>query len=332
MKRNTDFEETEPNSNKKVKLEGDDGLIEIRLLIDNYEASVVIGKGGANVKAIRTGSNAFVSILRNDFQSKERIMTLKGTVEYIAKAAELIAQLLIDAANEKSETAETVTTATMKVLLHKACAGAIIGKGGEIIKEIQESTGGKLSLSTEPMGPSTEKTCSITGDTTQIYSAFTRVVTQLNENPPRAGTPSIPYVPGAAPQHGAAAYPPTGYGAPPGGAPAYGAPPSYGGPPPAGYYGAPPHSPYGAPPPGEAPKTEQIVIPTVCAGSVIGKGGSIIRDIKAQSSTNITIADPQTSAPGDRLVSITGAPSSVQYAISLIRHRVESYTPPPTGF
>lgn len=323
MKRSTDSEEVEPTS-KKLKLEGDDGLIEIRILIDNYEASVVIGKGGANVKAIRTMSSAFCSILRNDYQSKERILTLKGTVAYISKAAEMIASLLIDASNEKSETAEKITTSTMKVLLHKSCAGAIIGKAGVIIKEIQESTGAKLSLSTEPLGSSTEKTCSITGDPSQIHAAFTRVVAQLNDNPPKTGIPSIPYVPGAAaaarPAYGA---PPSGYGAPP-----YGAPPSYGGPPPpgpGGYYGAP--SGYGAPP-AEPPKTEQIVIPTVCAGSVIGKGGLIIRDIKAQSSTTITIADPTPSAPGDRLVTITGTPSGVQYAISLIRHRVESYTPP----
>lgn len=312
-----------------MKLEGEDGLIEIRVLIDNYEASVVIGKGGANVKAIRTGSNAFVSILRNDFQSKERILTLKGTVEYIAKAAEMTAQLLIDSANEKSESSETVTTSALKVLLHKACAGAIIGKGGVIIKEIQESSAAKLSLSTEPLGASSEKTCTITGNPTQINAAFTRVVTQLNDNPPRSGIPVIPYVPGADTRPPPAGYgaPPSPYGAPPAG---YGAPPSpYGAPPPT--YGSPPPPAgyYGAPPPSnEPPKTEQIVIPTVCAGSVIGKGGSIIRDIKAQSSTIITIADPQPTAPGDRLVSITGAPSSVQFAISLIRHRVESYTPP----
>ena len=77
------------------------------------------------------------------------------------------------------------------------------------------------------------------------------------------------------------------------------------------------------------PKTEKIVIPTVCAGTVIGKGGSIIRDIKLQSSTTITIADPEPTAPQDRIVSISGTGHGIQTAISLIRHRVESYTPPP---
>jgi hypothetical protein len=75
------------------------------------------------------------------------------------------------------------------------------------------------------------------------------------------------------------------YGAPPGGSP-YGQAPSPYGAPAQGQYGAP--APLGA---GGASKTEKIVIPTVCAGTVIGKGGTIIGDIKTKSQTQITIAD-----------------------------------------
>lgn len=342
MKRDAggELEQLDP---KKVKMDGEpDDLLEVRVLIDNYEASVIIGKGGSNVKAIRTESGAFVSILRNDFNSKERVMTLKGKVEFIAKAAELICSLLLEDGNAKKEKEgqEPEETATLKFLHHKACAGAIIGKGGAIIREIQEQNGVRMSLSTEPLGASTEKTCQITGTPLQVQSAITRVLVQLNENPPRAGTHTVLYVPGGPPPGPPAGqgYPPHPYGMPAGyGAPppssGYGAPPSQG-----GYYGAP-HpghgaSPYGAPAPsmqagaGGPSKTEKIVIPTVCAGTVIGKGGSIIRDIKMQSQTIITIADPEPTAPGDRVVSITGTSGGIQLAISLIRHRVESYSPP----
>merc|ERR1712106_435777 len=74
-------------------------------------------------------------------------------------------------------------------------------------------------------------------------------------------------------------------------------------------------------------KTEKIVIPTVCTGSVIGKGGSIISDIKLQSGTFISIADPEPTTPDDRVVSVTGTGQGIQTAIFLIRQRVEAYQP-----
>lgn len=54
-------------------------------------------QAGSNVQRIRTESQAFVSILKNESKvSKERVLVLKGTVEYNAKAVELICVLLLD--------------------------------------------------------------------------------------------------------------------------------------------------------------------------------------------------------------------------------------------
>lgn len=214
------------------------------------------------------------------------------------------------------------------MLIHKFLAGSIIGKGGSIIREIQEATQCRISLSVDALAGSTEKTVTITGTPDTLHAGFVRVLSQLSNNPLRTGSTTILYVPGAA--NTAAAF----------GAPynPYGAPPQQQQSPYGAQYGVPQQqqSPYGAPY-GAAPaqqgnagvqKTEKIVIPTVCAGTVIGKGGSIIRDIKNQSSTNITIADPEPTAPADRVVSVTGNHQGIQIAIHLIRQRVESYQPP----
>lgn len=259
-------------------------------------------------------------------------MTVKGSEECIAKAMQLISTLLMDSANQRKLTdpkgpGEPETAYTMKILIHKFLAGSIIGKAGSIIKEIQEATGSRLSLSVDPLGNSTEKTVSITGTPETFYDGCLRVLNQLANNPLRAGSTTILYVPGQAPAG-------AGFGAPPAFNP-YGAPQQspYGAP-----YGAPQQSPYGAQygapaaPAAQGPgKTEKIVIPTVCAGTVIGKGGSIIRDIKTQSGTTITIADPEPTAPADRVVSVTGTHQGIQTAIYLIRQRVESYQPPNMG-
>ena len=129
---------------------------------------------------------------------------------------------------------------------------------------------------------------------------------------------------------------PSPYGAPARGAP----PPMYGQQPGYSPYGPPPtqqpqqgYSPYGqiATPYGADPhgvKTEKIVIPSVCAGTVIGKGGSIIAEIKSQSGCQVSIATAEPTAPQDRVVSITGSSQGINAAIQLIRQRVESYQPP----
>lgn len=347
--------------NKKIKADGEakgDDLLEIRVLIDNFMASVVIGKGGSNVKQVRTESGAFVSILKHDNPSKERIMTVKGTEENISHAMGLIHSILLAAQTEKgpggAQTDDAVPSASeeyaMKLMIHKFLAGSIIGKGGCIIKEIQEASKARISLSNEPLPNSTEKTVQITGTAETFRVGLQRVLTQLFQNSLKPGCTTILYVPGAVggpmgmpmggPMGGPMGPGPSPY--PPYGAPHHPPHPQhphqhpvqYGGPQnpyaaPGGYQ----QPPYGgaAPSMGGAPggsKTEKIVIPTVCTGTVIGKGGQIISDIKTQSGTQITIADASPTTPEDRVVAITGSSQGIQFAISLIRQRVESYQPP----
>lgn len=328
-KRNISEGLSEEPGKKARTVEDGPELQEVRVLIDNYEASVIIGKGGANVKKIRLDSNAFVSILKTEGAgSKERVMQVKGTVDFNAAALKLVAELLIqnDSERKVAENPEARTTDwTFKLLIHKSLAGAIIGRGGDIIRSMQTETGAKVSLSTEPLGASTEKTVTVSGNSDQLHAVCSRILTQTFENPVKAGTSAIPYVPGQVMGYPGQQQQQSPYGAP--------APGQYGMPQ-QSPYGMPQQSPYGMPMGGMggmgggASKTEKIVIPTVCAGTVIGKGGTIIMEIKSQSGTNISVAAPEPTAPNDRVVSITGGAQGIQTAIYLIRQRVESYQPP----
>lgn len=322
VKRSLEEESSDPNKKPRPDTSH---LQEIRILIENPEASIIIGKGGTNVKDIRNNSGAFVSILKAENPSaKERVLTLKGIPEHNAKAGELITRLLISANNERKQsngdTDTTVEEYSLKLLIHKFLAGCIIGKGGTIIKEIQQTTGVKMSISNEPLAGSTEKQVSITGSPENVHAAITRVFNQLQENPLRDGSSNVAYIPGgpiAAPY--AAPFAAAPYGKP--GYP-YGAAPQQQYSP----YGQMPPAPYAADPMGM--KTEKIVIPSVCAGTVIGKSGSIIAEIKSQSGCQISIAAAEPTAPQDRVVSITGTAQGINAAIQYIRQRVESYQPP----
>jgi len=292
---------------------------EIRTLIDNHQVGGIIGKGGSNVKKVRDETGAFVSILKAEFRNvQERIMVLKGTSTQIAKGCRLLADLLMDVAHqkEKKENSDSLSdTIAIRFLVHRSAVGAVIGKAGAVIKETQSDSGARVQVSNEPLPQSTEKTVTITGTPAQIEHAALRILTQLRDNPIRSGTKVFPYVPGQ---------------------PLYAQPPSYAPP----HYGQPvlyPSVSHSAPTyiapvssSSQPPSTQKIAIPTVCAGCVIGKGGSVIRDLRAQSGTNISIADPDPNAQTERVVTISGTPQGIQTAVYLIRQLVEQYQPTPS--
>jgi len=290
--------------------EGD--VQEVRVLIDNNQVGGIIGKGGANVKRVREEAGVFLSILKAEFRAvQERIMVMKGTIIQIAKALFLIAELLIEGSGKDKSSGDGIA---IRLLVHRASVGAVIGKGGTTIKETQSETNVRVQVSNEPLPNSTEKTVTITGSPSAIQQATTRILTQLKENPLRSGTNRVyAYVPGQP------MYPTQ---------PAYGLPymqqpqlgllqqpfPSYG--------GMASQSQSNMP-----TSTQKIAIPTVCAGCVIGKGGSVIRDLRAQSQCNISIADPEQNSPNERVVTLTGTSQGIQTAIYLIRQLVEQYQP-----
>lgn len=289
--------------------------LELRCLIDNNQVGGIIGKAGANVKRIREESGAYVSIVKNDFnrQAHERIMILKGQVNAIAKATALVAQSLVDTNTNRRDNTNTNApspdTVSLKLLVHKNGVGCIIGKAGALIRETQTETGARVQVSNDLLPQSTEKAVTISGTPEQVQKAMEKVATQLKENPVKPGTKHYPYTPGAQ------MYPPPPFPHAP-----------YNNPPMSMYPPSMQHMQHGPTSIG-VPSTQKIAIPTVCAGCVIGKNGTVIKDLRVQSGTNISIADPDPNTPQERVVTIIGSPVGINHAIHLIKQLVEQYQP-----
>lgn len=294
----------------------DEQTQEMRVLIDNYQVGGIIGKAGANVQRVREESGAFVSILKAESRTvPDRVLVLKGASSQIATATQLIAELLqnVNALKEQKKEVSDSATVAIRYLVHKTAIGAIIGKGGAVIQETQSATGVRIQISNEPLPGSSEKTVSLTGNPKSIQEAALRVLTQLRDNPLRAGTKVYPYIPGQQVFQQPFGLPAANPYTPAGVQPAL--------------YGQPSLLPYGAPPPVQGTSTQKIAIPTICAGCVIGKKGSVIRDLRLQSGCSISIADPEQSNPNERVVTLAGTPQGIQTAVYLIRHLVEQYQP-----
>eukprot|EP00808_Paulinella_micropora_P031599 g53825.t1 len=406
-----------------------DQPMEVRVLLANAQVGAVIGTRGAHInhiqevsathQPIQKKSGAHVAILKAQSRHvEERVMVLNGTIPQIAQAGSLIAYYLQDetkfgGGKEKAK--------EFRLLVHRSAVGAIIGKSGATIKDIQSQTSSRIHISNEPLPQSAEKSVTIVAAPENMYAVLCRILTQLQDSTAKSPK-GLPYVPGSsAPPHfslassssstlpspsasthvlamspryghaeAAGGYghaetagggaqtgsPPLSHAVSPGPAPAF-SPPHL-----AAAAMSPPRSPNhtnqtnpatasagsadGSPSslPHATPSSsasaassssssassssasstaasaaswasdvlpqsmQKIAIPTVCTGCVIGKRGSVIEELRAQSRTVISIANPEPTNQHERVVTITGSSQGIQSAIYLIRQLVEQYQPP----
>lgn len=129
--------------------------LEMRALVTSKEAGIIIGKGGKNVASIRTlGVRAGVSKVVTGVH--ERILTISGTVDALASAFGMVAQLLQEGS-------------TIKLLVANGFMGSIIGKQGTTIRRIQDSSSCRLNVSKEQLPNSGERMIELFGTVEGMY-------------------------------------------------------------------------------------------------------------------------------------------------------------------
>lgn len=224
----------------------------------------------------------------------------------------------------------------MRILAGNHKMGSVIGKGGSKIKEVQEASGARITALEELLPNSTERVVSIIGVPDAIHIAVYHIGLILEEKTERdryGSANTVHYKPVSRDAYGA-----SGAGGVMGG---YGSSRHVGGSAHSSFYTgsgsggygshlhagpiAPYSQEYGASS-GSAAHTQaqQIFIPNDMVGSVIGKGGSKINEIRKASGSQISIADQPNKSGDERLVTITGTPESNQMAIYLLYSRLES--------
>ncbi|CAH0590402.1 unnamed protein product [Chrysodeixis includens] len=282
--------------------------LDVRLLIHQSRAGCVIGKAGAKIKELREKTGARLKIFSNPApQSMERVVQLVGKAEAVAagvkEVLDLIRQVPIKGAIQNYD------PHNYDDFYADEYGGFGSGQGG----------GGPRGAG--PRGPP--------------------------RGPPRGMPPMGPAGRGPAPRG-----PPMGRNGPPGPRPAFN---DFGGPGPRASFSGPPRGNFGGGGGGgggsfgggnfsggrgggngggnfsnnggsQQDTTTQVTIPKDLAGAIIGKAGSRIRKIRAESGAGIEIAEP---LPGstDRIITITGTPQRIQMAQYLLQQSVHESNP-----
>ncbi|KAM8864565.1 poly(rC)-binding protein 4-like isoform 1-T1 [Spinachia spinachia] len=317
----------------------------LRLLMHGKEVGSIIGKKGETVKRIREESSARVNI--SEGSCPERIITITGSTDCVFRAFTMITYKLEEdlTALVANGTISSKPPVTLRLVIPASQCGSLIGKGGAKIKEIRESTGAQIQVAGDLLPNSTERGVTISGNQESVIQCVRLICTVILESPPKGAT--IPYRPSPSPAlliagnqvYEASEFAPHPlYSVTQGGLDlqqAYALQNQYG----------IPHSEMaklhqlsmqqGLSPmaqqasaimPGMDSNTQasqELLIPNDLIGSIIGRQGTKINEIRQVSGAQIKIGS-QLDGTSDRHVTITGTPVSINLAQYLITSCLET--------
>ncbi|CAK6957368.1 poly(rC)-binding protein 4 [Scomber scombrus] len=318
----------------------------LRLLMHGKEVGSIIGKKGETVKRIREESTARVNI--SEGSCPERIITITGSTDSVFRAFTMITYKLEEdlTALVANGTISSKPPVTLRLVIPASQCGSLIGKGGAKIKEIRESTGAQIQVAGDLLPNSTERGVTISGNQDSVIQCVKLICTVILESPPKGAT--IPYRPSPSPAalliagnqvYEASEYAPHPmYSVAQGGLDlqqAYTLQNQYG----------IPHSelaklhqlsmqqglsPIAQPAstiiPGmdsNSQTSQELLIPNDLIGSIIGRQGTKINEIRQVSGAQIKIGS-QLDGTSDRHVTITGTPVSINLAQYLITSCLET--------
>jgi len=325
-------------------------FLNLRLLVTREEVQYLFGTDETLLQLLRqqTGAN----ILMSDAGAHERVLTVSGALDTIFKAFSLVCRKLWEFVMGLSDPSNPRPLVLRLAVPAQQC-GSIIGKQGAKIKEIRELTGAQVNVSQESLPDSNERKVEIIGSGESCLQTTYHVCCIMQETPIKGEV--IPYVPKSlmpdlwrpiilaadqayiiengmavlAPPHvvkQALAETPLGPMA--ASLPNFGeqgsATPDYMNP--VALMTAISNSQRdkmtGG---GNSPEiTKEMSVESALAGSVIGKSGSKIGEIRRISGAQVNIsAEEEMSQAGERIVTLTGTPESVLLAQFLVQSNID---------
>ncbi|ODV58928.1 telomere maintenance protein PBP2 ASCRUDRAFT_17335, partial [Ascoidea rubescens DSM 1968] len=348
------------NNNHNKEMDDDPTYVHFRMLCLVKEASLIVGKGGEKINHIKEHSNARVNVSENLKGVQERIVHVRGSAENVAKAFGLIIRAIVDEPEDIPSSPDSKQF-NLKLLIAHQVIGFVIGKGGAKFREIEDKSAAKLKASETPLPFSTDRCLSVIGVADAIHIATYFVAQCIYENKKLFHKQrTVQYQPGGGsvgfnpmnqlniplnqlnnplnlnnpsqnnPLNNSnhSNNNPNNFNLLSNLNPMMGTMGMMNSMNPMGYLNPSsnirlPHNNNSHNHNQANAQTQEILIPNDHVGSIIGKGGKNIREIRDKSGAQIKISDPDLKNPTERKIILTGNYPSIQTAIYYINNRIE---------
>ncbi|KAL8917428.1 MAG: hypothetical protein Q9172_005849 [Xanthocarpia lactea] len=179
-----------------------------QILVPNRTVGLIIGRGGETIRDLQERSGCHVNIVGEEKSVNGfRPVNLIGTPTAAAVARQLIDEIV--ESDTKNMNAQNANNRDMgrgppmfgggddkindNIVVPSEAVGMIIGKGGETIKDMQQTTGCKINVS-QPNGRDIERDIGLVGSRAAIEAAKRAIMDKVHAvvsgpyRPPRTGT------------------------------------------------------------------------------------------------------------------------------------------------
>ncbi|CAF0842857.1 unnamed protein product [Didymodactylos carnosus] len=336
---------------------------EIRILMTSKDAGAIIGKGGSSIQKLRSDYKCTIQI--PDCSSPERVLIISGDYEQCFDCLQQIVPTLIDLfrssnsrrrnstidqpqqtdnnngdENSTQQQQQQQQPCEVRLLVHQIYCGAIIGKGGERIKELRAKYNLDIKVFSRCCPMSNERVVSLRGKSDDIIECIKHLYTLMEtstQQQQRTPPPVRHYDPHnfdiyIANEYGSFLFngmPSNGYGMNVGGRPFRDMMPVA-----PGMYHLPPLLNYGSRNFRSMITSTQVTLPNELVGAIMGPRGRKIQEIRQQTNANIIVDDQQIGGSGgstlgnnglnatDRIITIEGTPDQIHRAQMLLQQAV----------
>lgn len=193
MESHTVYDAPPPAKRPRVEARSGGDKETTKLLIPNQLTGAVIGKAGSTLKAMRESYGVEIKVWRSEEAPswpQDRVVSVSGPSSARSAALSAVLQTAFD--NQPDM--------TLKLLVPKGTAGAVVGKGGANLKYIRSAAGISTQLDRQEVDG--DRLLQAAGPPAQVATVLQLVLSYMEGGSAPAGGDS-PYNPEAAPAYGA---------------------------------------------------------------------------------------------------------------------------------
>ena len=159
------------------------GMTSEQVMVPDNMVGLIIGRGGEQITKLQADSGCKIQMAQDSQGLQHRVCTLTGTAESIGVARSMIEQIIANEGNRGPRMGGNMGGGNMggggggnfEMMIPGHLVARVIGKGGEVIKALQEETGAKIVIIQESKEFAQEKLLKITGPPDKVEFARIRV-------------------------------------------------------------------------------------------------------------------------------------------------------------